>query len=91
MPIFLKSPAKSAKPHMRQVTQPLKIGDGDTAGVEIGIGKNQHVSLFEEFVCCCGCWAVCGFGEDAGLETRCVLRRNLIFHRRWHEDIALQL
>ena len=78
------------EPHMRKVLEPFKIRDGNAARIQIHIGNNPHPVRLEDVICFGGCWAVCGFRDNLGFDSRSVLAGNLIFKCRWNEDVTFQ-
>ena len=54
---------------MVEVLEPFKVGDGDTAGVEVEIGNDELLVGDEDFVAAGSDWTVGALGQDLGFDV----------------------
>ena len=73
---------------MREVLDPLEIGDGDAAGVEVEIGDDGDPSVAQDEIGFGRGWRVGGFGDQRGLDAVGVAGGELVLQRGGDEDVA---
>jgi hypothetical protein len=66
---------EAAVGHVVQVLEPLEVGDGDTAGVDVQVGNDQHLLVAEDGVAGWRDRAVGSLGNDLGL-----LEKNILYN-----------
>ena len=72
-----------------QVLEPLEVGDGDTAGVDVHVGNDQGVVVPQDDVGSGGDRAVGSLCNDLGLDLVGVTLVNDLLHGGGHQDVAL--
>ena len=76
---------------MGEVFDPLEVGDGYAAGVEVEVGDHGDAALAQDGVGLRGGGSVGGFGDDAGLDAGGVVDCDLVFQGGGDQDVALLL
>merc|ERR1719192_3201224 len=74
---------------MVQVFQPLKVGDGDTAGVDVHVGDDEGAVLLQDLVSGRCDWSVGCFSNDLGLHLVSVALVDHLLHGGRHQNISL--
>ncbi len=88
---LLVAPLEVAEPNAGEIFHPLKIGDGDAAGVEVGVRDDDSSHFSENLIGGIGDRAVGRLGDERGLDFGGVLAGDDAFHRGGDEDVALGL
>merc|ERR550517_944997 len=65
---------------MVQVFQPLEVGDGDTASVDVHVRDDQGTVLLQDLVGSRGDWSVGGLADDLGLHLVCIAFVDHLLH-----------
>ena len=76
---------------MREVFDPLEVGDRHAAGVEVEVGDHGDAALAQDRVGLRRGRTVGGLGDDAGTHARGVVDRDLVLQRGRDQDVALLL
>ena len=80
-----------AEADARQVFHPLEVGDGDAAGVEVGIRDDDRSLFAKNLIGAVGDRAVGRLGDERGLDSGGIFAGDDAFHRGGDEDVALGL
>merc|ERR1719209_937196 len=74
---------------MIQVFQPLKVGDGDTASIDVHIRDDQGTVLLQDLVGGRGDWSIGRLANDLGLNLVCIALVDHLLHGSRHQDVSL--
>jgi len=85
------APLKTTHAHVRQVLDPLEVGDGHTTSIAENVGDDDDAPLLEHLVGGGGDGAVGSLGDDLGLDAEGVGGVDLVLEGGGHEDVALLL
>lgn len=62
--VLLVLEGQTAVADVVQVLEPLEVGDGDTASVDVQVGNDEDVALLQDLVGLRGGWTVGTFSDD---------------------------
>ena len=72
------------------ILHPLQMGDDDATGVGQDVRHDDDPLLLEDAIGLGSYWTICSLDDRPGAYTMSVGRRDLRFHRRWHEHVDVQ-
>ena len=73
----LESPVHSSEAHVGEVAQPLEVGNGYAAGVQVDVRYDEYPPVQKNLVGACRDRSIRAFANDPGLDVRSVLLRDL--------------
>lgn len=87
--ILLILEGQTSEADVVQVLQPLEVGHGDTAGVDVQVGDDQNVTFQQDLVRVDRGRPVGSLSDDAALDFVGVALVDDAFHCARHQDVAL--
>src|SRR3972149_8388536 len=88
---LVEAPFHPAETYVREIPDPLEIGNRDAARIDINIRQDGDPFGAEDLVSIVGYGPVRRFDDQAGGDTVCVCRRNLSFHGGGDQDMTIHL